>query len=191
MSITADDGSSRGKVAVKRSLFGTVDHEQIRDDLNRELKRISEEKRRKWNFDFENFKPLRGRYKWERVHGRLQTRKSPTEINTPSLATTAVGSTAENVCQQRSVDPVQATTRYNLRTRDKELENIAAFNFKPIDPSRKRLREFGATPSEYRNAGDYENKRNAQEKKPKSSTLNTGQRKTKLTLDQKAKKARR
>lgn len=158
MSFTAvDAGSGRAKTGVKRNLFGTVDHDQIRDDLHRELKLITDEKRRKWNFDFENFQPLRGRYKWERVGKRLQTRKSPTEI-TPTVASACTGDgSAENVCQQRSVDSAQATARYNLRTRDRELENIAGLSFEPIDPARTRLRELGAAPVEYRNTGELYN----------------------------------
>lgn len=146
-----DAGSERAKA--KRNLFGTVDHDQIRDDLHRELKLITEEKKQKWNFDFENFQPLRGRYKWERVGKRLQTRKSPTEIN-PTLGATD-SRRAENDCQQRSVDSSQSTARYNLRTRDRELENMAGFELKPVDPSRKRLRELKAAhPAEYRNTGE-------------------------------------
>lgn len=169
--ITVDVDSSRGKMAVRRNLFGTIDHEQIQEDLRREMKLISEEKKRKWNFDFENFKPLHGRYKWERVHGRLQTRKSPTEMNPPLLATTEAGPATEGVCHQRSVDPTGVTTRYNLRMRGKGLENIDAFNFQSIDPSREQLRDFGATPSENRCGGNFESKRNAKGRKATSSLV--------------------
>lgn len=148
---SVDAGSGRAKA--KRNLFGTVDHDQIRDDLHRELKLIREEKKQKWNFDFENLQPLRGRFKWERVGKRLQTRKSPTEMS-PTIAATDA-SCAENVREQRSMDSVQATARYNLRTRDRDLENIAGFELKQIDPSRKRLRELRASPVEYsRNTGE-------------------------------------
>ena len=151
MSISAvDAGSERAKA--KRSLFGTVDHDQIRDDLRRELRLITEEKKQKWNFDFENFQPLRGRFKWERVGKRLQTRRSPTEIN-PTLGAADSGG-AEN-SQQSSVNSAQSTARYNLRTRDRELENMAGFELKPVDPSRKRLRELKPPhPVEYRNTGE-------------------------------------
>lgn len=150
MSVDRSAGSGRVK-AVKRNLFGTVDHEQIRDDLHRELRRISEEKKHKWNFDFENFQPLPGRFKWERVGKRLQTRKSPpTESSTES---------AENVRRQMTADASHSTTRYNLRTRDKELENINVCDFQPIEPARKGLRELGATatPAQNRNttAGEF------------------------------------
>lgn len=149
MSVDRHAGPGRVKV-VKRNLFGTAagDHEQIRDDLNREMSRILEEKKRKWNFDFENFQPLPGRYKWERVGKRLQTRKSPTG---PTCTTSE---STENACRQRTVDGAHSTARYNLRTRDRELENISVFDFKPIEPARKRLRELGATPVENRATGE-------------------------------------
>ena len=148
------DASARRVKAVKRNLFGTVDHEQIRDDLDRELQLISEEKKRKWNFDFENCQPLRGRYKWERVGKRLQTRKSPTE----GISTCATES-AENLCGQNNiVDTAHSNTRYNLRTREKEVENIQVNDFEPIKPPRKRLQELGAAPAGNRNsriAGEF------------------------------------
>lgn len=150
MSVDRDAGAGRVKTDVRRNLFGTVDHdhEQIRDDLNREMNRILEEKKRKWNFDFENFQPLPGRYKWERVGKRLQTRKSSTE----SATACATSDSAENVCRQISVDTAQSSTRYNLRTRDRILENIEVCDFKPIEPARKRLRVLGATPVENRDS---------------------------------------
>ena len=130
MSSPQNDGSGtansrRRPSVVKRNLFGTLDHQQIQDDLKRELKRITDEKSRKWNFDFENFKPLPGRFKWERVGKRLQTRRSPTE---QALS-------AENICQTRTVEPVHVSTRYNLRTREKELEHISDLEFRPIEPA--------------------------------------------------------
>ena len=148
MSVDRDTGTGRVKTDVRRNLFGTVDHEQIRDDLNREMSRILEEKKRKWNFDFENCQPLPGRYKWERVGKRLQTRKSSTE----SASACATSDSAENVCRQISVDTAQSSTRYNLRTRNRVLENIEVCDFKPIEPARERLREFGATSVENRNS---------------------------------------
>ncbi|XP_078379313.1 uncharacterized protein LOC144662394 [Oculina patagonica] len=168
MSVDRDTGTGRVK-AVKRNLFGTVDHEQIRDDLNREMSRILEEKKRKWNFDFENFQPLPGRYKWERVGKRLQTRKSPTESG-PACTTS---DSEENLCRQITVDTAHSTTRYNLRTRERDLENINVFDFKPIEPARKRLRELGATPVENRATGHCEQQRDSKERKAKTALVDS------------------
>ncbi|KAJ7333107.1 hypothetical protein OS493_018282 [Desmophyllum pertusum] len=130
----------------------------------------------KWNFDFENFQPLPGRFKWERVGKRLQTRKSPP---TESCTTES----AENVRRQMTADASHSTTRYNLRTRDKELENINVCDFQPIEPARKGLRELGATatPAQNRNttAGHCEKQRNAKERKGKTAIDSSDQRRSK------------
>lgn len=168
MSVDRDASAGRVRTDVRRNLFGTVDHEQIRDDLNREMNSILEEKKRKWNFDFENCQPLPGRYKWERVGKRLQTRKSPTESATAS----ATSNPAENVCRQISVDTTQSSTRYNLRTRDRVLENIEVCDFKPIEPARKRLRVLGAKRVENRdNTGQFAKQRKATDKRAKSAIV--------------------
>ncbi|XP_029429372.1 cyclin-dependent kinase inhibitor 1 [Rhinatrema bivittatum] len=78
-------GSSRNHVLhvsgkVCRSLFGAVDHEQLKHDCRELLRSCHEEAKRKWNFDFVSETPLEGAYKWERVVGRAgvpAARRSP------------------------------------------------------------------------------------------------------------------
>lgn len=53
--------------SVCRQLFGPVNHEQMRADLLREKRKMSDENAQTWNFDFENGVPLVGRYVWERI----------------------------------------------------------------------------------------------------------------------------
>ncbi|XP_028397044.1 uncharacterized protein LOC114520898 [Dendronephthya gigantea] len=50
-----------------RNLFGPIDHEQLRTELETELKRITDEKKRRWNFDFVKLKPLDGDFSWQRI----------------------------------------------------------------------------------------------------------------------------
>ena len=50
-----------------RCLFGPVDHEEVRRTLRRELRVLTERNREKWNFDFQQERPLPGRYSWERT----------------------------------------------------------------------------------------------------------------------------
>lgn len=50
-----------------RNLFGPIDHEQLRAELEHELKRIADEKKRKWNFDFMKLEPLDGDFLWQRI----------------------------------------------------------------------------------------------------------------------------
>ncbi|XP_008286112.1 cyclin-dependent kinase inhibitor 1B-like [Stegastes partitus] len=57
----------RRRDAVRRSLFGPVDHEQLRRDLKLKLQQISEQDSRRWNFNFEADAPLPGRFQWEEM----------------------------------------------------------------------------------------------------------------------------
>lgn len=55
------------KPSACRNLFGPVNHEELNRDLNRHLQEMEEAYRRKWNFDFQNHRPLEGRYEWQAV----------------------------------------------------------------------------------------------------------------------------
>lgn len=55
------------KEFVCRSLFGPVNHEQLRRDLKLRLKEIVDQDRLRWNFDFQSETPMSGRFQWERV----------------------------------------------------------------------------------------------------------------------------
>ena len=52
---------------VRRALFGPVDHEENRRFVQRELERGRREASKRWNYDFENDRPLEGRHMWEPV----------------------------------------------------------------------------------------------------------------------------
>ncbi|XP_006793848.1 cyclin-dependent kinase inhibitor 1Ca [Neolamprologus brichardi] len=60
---------TRRRESVCRSLFGPVDHSQLRRDLKLKLKAIIEEDSRRWNFNFECETPLPGRFQWEEIPG--------------------------------------------------------------------------------------------------------------------------
>lgn len=57
----------RSRESVCRSLFGPVDHDQLRRDLKMKLKEITEQDSRRWNFNFQTETPLPGRFQWEEV----------------------------------------------------------------------------------------------------------------------------
>lgn len=162
---TSDELSNRE--TAKRNLFGRVDHDQTRNDLQRQLRSDGEEKKRQWNFDFENCEPLPGRYKWQRVGRRLQARKSPTET-TPRNSSTGA-SFAENIFQDRTADPTRTEARYNLRTRGRGLENFSGLEF-----DYSSLCEFRSTTAAAgkKDAGSCESKRIAKERKPRSTLTN-------------------
>lgn len=54
---------------VCRALWGPVDHEQLKRDMDRELKAQQKHLSQKYNFDFENERPLKGRWSWKKSGG--------------------------------------------------------------------------------------------------------------------------
>lgn len=50
---------------VKRCLFGRGNHEENIRFAKRELEKSIAESKRKWNFDFENERPMEGRFEWQ------------------------------------------------------------------------------------------------------------------------------
>ncbi|XP_041113059.1 cyclin-dependent kinase inhibitor 1B-like [Polyodon spathula] len=56
------------KPSACRTLFGTVDHEELKRDLKGQLLELEVASCARWNFDFVNHKPMKpGRYEWEIV----------------------------------------------------------------------------------------------------------------------------
>lgn len=55
------------KPSACRNLFGPVNHEELNRDLKKHRQEMEEACQRKWNFDFQNHKPLEGRYEWQAV----------------------------------------------------------------------------------------------------------------------------
>ncbi|XP_067849799.1 cyclin-dependent kinase inhibitor 1B [Heptranchias perlo] len=54
------------RTAVCRSLFGPIDHDELRRETKSKLREIGERDRRKWNFNFDTDTPLEGgEYEWE------------------------------------------------------------------------------------------------------------------------------
>ena len=50
-----------------RSLFGPVDHDEVKKTLAREMDDLDNRQKAQWNFDFKNEVPLAGKFHWERV----------------------------------------------------------------------------------------------------------------------------
>ncbi|XP_014681711.1 PREDICTED: cyclin-dependent kinase inhibitor 1B-like [Priapulus caudatus] len=51
----------------RRNLFGPVDHDQVKRDLEIKLTEMHELENKKWNFDFTKESPLPGKFAWQRV----------------------------------------------------------------------------------------------------------------------------
>ncbi|XP_056455498.1 cyclin dependent kinase inhibitor 1Bb [Gadus macrocephalus] len=60
--------SEHPKPSFCRTLFGPVDHEELKRELKGHFKEMEDDASAKWNFDFANHKPLKnGRFKWDLV----------------------------------------------------------------------------------------------------------------------------
>ncbi|KAI4874312.1 hypothetical protein NFI96_013942 [Prochilodus magdalenae] len=60
--------SDQPKPSACRSLFGPVDHEELKRELKGHLRAMEEASTETWNFDFARFTPLsHGRYMWTAV----------------------------------------------------------------------------------------------------------------------------
>lgn len=63
--------SDHPKPSACRSLFGTVDHEELKKDLKGHLREMEETASAKWGFDFANHTPLANdRLQWELVDSK-------------------------------------------------------------------------------------------------------------------------
>ncbi|XP_057231229.1 cyclin-dependent kinase inhibitor 1 [Malurus melanocephalus] len=71
---------------VCRNLFGPVDHEQLQNDFEDEMRQQLEEAQQRWNFNFETETPLDGPFKWERI---LVAQQPPQEV--ASLVRAVIG----------------------------------------------------------------------------------------------------
>ncbi|XP_030644957.1 cyclin-dependent kinase inhibitor 1D [Chanos chanos] len=74
---TASSESERGQLhveevkvrsgAVRRNLFGPVDHQQLQQDFQRLLCMSVEVANKRWNFDFQRDRPTQGSVEWEEL----------------------------------------------------------------------------------------------------------------------------
>lgn len=53
--------------AVRRNLFGPVDHQQLQQDFHRLLCMSMEVAKQRWNFDFQSERPTPGSVEWEEM----------------------------------------------------------------------------------------------------------------------------
>ncbi|XP_033888163.1 cyclin dependent kinase inhibitor 1Bb isoform X2 [Acipenser ruthenus] len=86
--------SDHPKPSACRTLFGTVDHEELKSDLKGHLQALEGASCARWNFDFANHKPMKpGRYEWEIVDDKevpgFYTRIHPSSKRMCSSTTTS------------------------------------------------------------------------------------------------------
>ena len=84
---------------VKRCLFGRGNSEENIKFAKRELEKISEDSKSRWNFDFQNEKPLDGRFVWQTSPYPKQQIKSNIITNNSSSHTT---SSSDDISEENS-----------------------------------------------------------------------------------------
>jgi hypothetical protein len=83
-----------------RNLFGPIDHAQLRAELDSELKRIAEEKKRRWNFDFVKAEPLDGDFLWQEIGND----RSTVGVSTNEEISTTDSRISDRITPQHSSD---------------------------------------------------------------------------------------
>lgn len=101
------------KEFVCRSLFGPVDHEQLRRDLKLRLKEIMDQDRRRWNFDFQSETPMSGRFQWEQVPTACAA--ALYHDSTPPRETRASSTVGEDQLTERGADQENCPKISNTR----------------------------------------------------------------------------
>jgi len=87
------------KSKVCRCLFGMPDHEEVRKDLDQELRKISKDMKSTWNFDPDMEQPLPGRYMWtlaDDVPEFYTKGYRPTKFTKRTLVDSSVETEAQN-----------------------------------------------------------------------------------------------
>ncbi|XP_068097222.1 cyclin-dependent kinase inhibitor 1B-like [Hyperolius riggenbachi] len=93
---------------VCRSLFGPIDHDELRSELKRQLKEIQASDCQRWNFDFEAGTPLKGIFCWE----PLESTEMPSFYRESRLLNTV---TAAPVMPRQPSPPQQQQCPLNSR----------------------------------------------------------------------------
>lgn len=108
--------------SVRRSLFGPVDHEQLRRDLRLRLQEMSEQDSRRWNFDFQTDTPLAGRFQWEEVplHCAAALYQESAERGTSTTTTAACPTSTETQDRLSAGDQENCSSISNTRLRPAE-----------------------------------------------------------------------
>ncbi|XP_048377316.1 cyclin-dependent kinase inhibitor 1B-like [Stegostoma tigrinum] len=130
--------------AVCRSLFGKLDHEELRKDMKTQLKEIKNSYCQRWNFDFENHSPLAGNYIWEAFDSRdLPSFYWDSPVSIPSAEATGDAETPQELegsgrAKENGMNPHKIGAKASTRSRKRESTAPITDFF----PRRKRMASF-------------------------------------------------
>ncbi|XP_032223614.2 uncharacterized protein LOC5522358 [Nematostella vectensis] len=153
------------RTSVRRCLFGPVDHEQTKADLQREIKKVVESESRRWNFDFASETPQVGRYAWFKRHESEALASNMDTACTTSLEQANRDILIEDTQQNEVQNSQRNVPRCELHTTTKSTDGTVARR-KPksrISTVRNLTKRPSTTP-----ITDY-----LRQKKPKSKVVST------------------
>ena len=120
-----------------RSLFGPVDHDEVKKTLAREMDVLDTRQKLKWNFDFKNEVPLAGKFHWEKV--------TPDDARVPVAYTVML----------RHLEPKETSSSVDEEVPAKPEPAVAVVNDEsttssslPDTPSQKQLENETTPPSQ-------------------------------------------
>ena len=80
--LTGPGGLLYNPTRIRRCLFGHVNHEKAESNFQEQMDALMQENKLRWNFDFENERPLPpGRYLWEKVEKPSDTDSKDTSVS--------------------------------------------------------------------------------------------------------------
>ncbi|XP_043939341.1 uncharacterized protein LOC122811520 [Protopterus annectens] len=104
--------------ATCRSLFGPVDHEELKKDLKEQLKEMQSHDRLKWNFDFNSETPLPGVFAWE----SLKSENLPNFYRDIFYSNVDPNSRPLSAKEQRTLDDLQ--WKLSIQTNNRLLDGL-------------------------------------------------------------------
>lgn len=94
---------ARSRRPVRRSLFGEVDHDESMKFLQQELNSIHESQSKRWNFDFQDEKPINSssaNYEWLPVQPNDEIPKAYALSRLPFLSANSECTSVQQTCDQ-------------------------------------------------------------------------------------------
>lgn len=116
------------KPSACRNLFGPVNHEELTRDLEKHCRDMEEASQRKWNFDFQNHKPLEGKYEWQEVEKSSLPEFYYRPPRPPKGACKVAASESQSVSGNRQTVPLMGSQANSEDTHLGEQKSDAADN---------------------------------------------------------------
>ena len=132
-----------------RSLFGPIDHEQVKEDLQKELEKDLKAKCELWCFDFFSGRPSpdkNTRFNWEAIRGLPSRPISPKTSSLPKdeLRQFSVAESEEKLSPSHEKHPVQLNTSLSSALQSSKSSSDSTTNDDSSTMKRKRKHQQAA-----------------------------------------------